>query len=128
MAPGIVALVLSVILATADPYAAAECFVRAGWRLVFATPAEEGDPLTCVQLADAEVMLGVDTPAFLAPEGREHRGAGVEVYLRVPPEALDGIYASHLREGRVVTPLQDQPWGERGFHAVIEGYRFLVAA
>jgi len=47
-------------------------------------------------------MLGVDDPRFLDPAARDHRGAGIELYIRL----LDG---------------------ERAFHAVILGYRFLIA-
>jgi hypothetical protein len=43
---------LTPILATDDPYEAAAVFVRAGWSLIFQTPADSDDPLTIVELAD----------------------------------------------------------------------------
>jgi hypothetical protein len=49
---------LTPILATDDPYQAAAVFVKAGWSLVFQTPQNSGDPLTCVALAEARLMLG----------------------------------------------------------------------
>jgi len=35
---------------------------------------------------------------------------------------------AHRRHAESVTDLADQPWGERAFHAVLLGYRFLIAA
>ena len=49
---------LTPILATDDPYEAAAVFVKAGWSLVFQTPRDSGDPLACVALAGAQLMLG----------------------------------------------------------------------
>ena len=46
------------ILATDDPYAAAAAFTDSGWSLAFSTPPDSGDPLACVGLAGAQVMLG----------------------------------------------------------------------
>ena len=56
---------LTQILATDDPYQAATIFVRAGWNLIFQTPADSDDPLTCVGLAGARLMLGTSLPRFL---------------------------------------------------------------
>ena len=79
---------LTPILATDDPYEAAAVFVTAGWSLVLQTPRDSGDPLACVALAGAQLMLGTSLPKFLPAESR----------------------------------------GERAFHAVLLGYRFLIAA
>jgi len=120
--------VLTPILATNDPYEAAAVFVEAGWALVFQTPPDSGDPLTCVALAGAQVMLGTSVPEFLPAESRAHKGAGVEFHLTVPDADIDGVYEAHRRHAESVTELIDQLWGERAFHAVLLGYRFLIAA
>lgn len=119
---------LTPILATDDPYRAAEVFVEAGWTLVFQTPPDSGDPLACVALADAQVMLGTSLPQFLPAESRPHKGAGVEFHLTVPGDDITGVYEAHQRHAESVTSLDRQPWGELAFHAVLLGYRFLIAA
>lgn len=118
---------LTPILATDDPYRAAEAFVAAGWSLIFQTPADSGDPLSCVALADAQVMLGTSDPAFLAPASRDHKGAGIEFHITVPAAKIDAIYAAHRARADSTTELRVQQWGERAFHAVLLGYRFLIA-
>jgi len=35
---------------------------------------------------------------------------------------------AHRRHAESVTELADQPWGQRAFHAVLLGYRFVIAA
>ncbi|HYY88360.1 MAG TPA: VOC family protein [Chloroflexota bacterium] len=124
-----VSAVLSVILSCDDPYAIAELFVeRLGWRLVFATPRESEDRLACVALGDAEVMLGTAEEQFLPAAARAHRGAGVEMYVRLPAsDDIAKIYARHLAAGVVTRELSRREWGELAFHAEIDGYRFLVA-
>ena len=119
---------LSVILACDDPYAAADLYTeRLGWRLVFATPRESGDPLACVALGDAEVMLGTAEEQFLPAVSRAHRGAGVTVYVRLPAgEDIAAVHDRHAAAGVVTTPLSIRPWGVLAFNAVIDGYRFLV--
>lgn len=119
---------LTPILATDDPYVAAAAFTDAGWSLVFKTPPDSGDPLACVGLAGAEVMLGTSLPQFLADESREHKGAGVEFHVTVPASEIDGIHAAHKAHADSTTDVVVQPWGERAFHAVLLGYRFLIAA
>ena len=121
---------LSVFLACDDLYASAKFFAEAlGWELRFATPPDSGDPLACVRLGDAEIMLGPAEERWLAAASRDHRGAGVTVYVRLGPEHdIAVIYAKHLNAGVITGELADRPWGERAFDAVIEGYRFLIAA
>ena len=119
---------LTPILATDDPYEAAAVFVNAGWSLVFRTPADSGDPLACVALAGARLMLGTSLPEFLPAESRAHKGAGVEFHVTVPDADIDAVYEAHRRHAGSVTELTEQPWGERAFHAVLLGYRFLIAA
>lgn len=119
---------LTPILATDEPYKAAAVFVRAGWSLVFQTPPDSGDPLACVALAGAQLMLGTSLPQFLPAESRAHKGAGVEFHITVPDEDLDPIYETHRQHAESVTDLAVQPWGERAFHAVLLGYRLLIAA
>lgn len=114
---------LTPILATPDPYRAAEEFTRNGWTLLFATPEDSGDPLACVGLRDAQVLLGVDTEAFLPAAARDHRGAGVQLYVEVPAPDLDHIHAAHQAAG----PVQERPWGVRAFTVTLAGYSFMVA-
>ena len=119
---------LTPILATDDPYQAASRFVAAGWSLIFQTPPDSGDPLACVGLAGAQVMLGTSLPRFLAPDARPYKGAGVEFHVGVPAAEIDAVFAAHRGQAESVTDLVAQPWGERAFHAVLGGYRFLIAA
>lgn len=119
---------LTPILATDDPYQAAEVFVKVGWSLVFQTPRDSGDPLACVALAGARLMLGTSLPQFLPTESRAHKGAGVEFHLTVPSEDIGAVYEAHRQHAESVTGLALQPWGEQAFHAVMLGYRFLIAA
>jgi uncharacterized glyoxalase superfamily protein PhnB len=81
--------------------------------------------MACVALGDAEVMLGTAEEQYLPTASRDHRGAGVTVYIRV--DAIDGIWVRHEAAGVITTPLSELPWGERAFDAVIAGYRFLIA-
>ena len=101
---------LTPILATDDPYEAAAVFMKAGWSLVFQTPPDSGDPLACVALAGAQVMLGTSAPEFLLPESRAHKGAGVEFHVTVPSADIGAIYQAHGRHAESVTELADQPW------------------
>jgi hypothetical protein len=120
--------VLTPILATDDPYEAAAILVKAGWSLVFQTPPESGDPLACVALAGAQLMLGTSPQEFLPAESRAHKGAGVEFHVTVPDADIGAVYEAHRRHAESVTELAVQPWGEQAFHAVLFGYRFLIAA
>jgi hypothetical protein len=120
--------VLTPILATDDPYQAAEVFVRAGWSLIFRTSPDSGDPLTCVGLAGGRLMLGTSGPEFLPAESRPYRGAGVEFHLTVPQDDIDAVFEAHRLHADSVTDLAPQPWGELAFHAVVLGYNFLIAA
>jgi hypothetical protein len=119
---------LSVILACDDPYETADLFTEnLGWTLAFASPPDCGDPLACVSLGDAEVMLGVADERSLAAGSRDHRGAGVEIYLRLPTsEDIAEVHRRHTDAGVVTKPLATRPWGEQAFNAVIAGYRFLI--
>jgi catechol 2,3-dioxygenase-like lactoylglutathione lyase family enzyme len=119
---------LSVILACDDPYVTANLYTeRLGWRLVFTTPRDSGDPLACVALGDAEVMLGIADERFLPAAARAHRGAGVSIYVQLPgDEDISAIHDRHAAAGVVTTPLSRRPWGELAFNAVIDGYGFLV--
>jgi uncharacterized glyoxalase superfamily protein PhnB len=120
---------LSVFLACDDPYEIADLYVRRlGWRLVFATPEGSGDRMALVELGDAQVRLGTADERFLPARSREHRGAGVTVYVRLPPaQDICAVHARHAAAGVVTTPLTARPWGEQAFDAVIDGYRFLIA-
>ncbi|MEV4755676.1 hypothetical protein AB0J86_11275 [Micromonospora sp. NPDC049559] len=119
----------SVILACDDPYRTADIFVtRLGWRLVFATPADSDDRLACVELGDAQVMLGTAEEEFLPGAARPYRGAGVEVYIRLPESIeIDEVHRRHAAGNVVTRPLARREWGEVAFHFEVDGYRFLVA-
>jgi catechol 2,3-dioxygenase-like lactoylglutathione lyase family enzyme len=121
--------VLSVFLACDDPYAAADFMTeRLGWRLVFATPRDSDDRLACVALGDAEVMLGTAAEEFLPVVSRQHRGAGVTVYVRLPAtEDIAVVHERHAGGGVVTGQLGLRPWGEHAFDAVICGYKYLIS-
>jgi hypothetical protein len=93
--------VLTPILATDDLYEAATVFVEAGWSVVFQTPPESGDPLACVALAGAQVMLGTSLPEFLPAGSRAHKGAGVEFHVTVPRADIGAIYEAHPPARRI---------------------------
>lgn len=120
---------LSVFLACDDPYESAKFFNETlGWELKFSTPHDSGDPLACVSLGDAEIMLGPAGECWLPTASADHRGAGVTVYVRLgAAHDIAAIYAKHAKAGVTTSVVADRPWGERAFDAVIEGYRFLIA-
>jgi len=73
-------------------------------------------------------MLGTADERFLPSAARALRGAGVEVYVRLPAAVdIEAVHARHAAAGVVTQPLRIQQWGERAFHAGIVGYRFLIA-
>lgn len=114
------------ILATADPYAAAQDFVKAGWTLDFSNPAQDGDPLTGVSLYDNHLLLGTMEERYVSKLSVPYIGAGVVLYIMVPWEALDGVYAGHANF--FPTELSLMPWGDRAFEVSIQGYRLMIAA
>jgi hypothetical protein len=120
--------VLTPILATDDPYQAAADFVKAGWSLIFQTPRDSGDPARLRRPgrcpADARHLIAA-VPARPKPRAQGRR---VEFHLTVPSEDIEAVHDAHLRHAESVTDLAQQPWGERAFHAVLLGYRFLIAA
>lgn len=116
------------MLATDDPYQAAAAFVRAGWTPVFETPRDSGDPLACVALGGAQVMLGTAEEKFLPSQSRPHKGAGVVFHVTVPAAEIGAVCAAHLAHADSATELATRPWGEEAFNAVLLGYRFLIAA
>ena len=46
----------------------------------------------------------------------------------MPSADIGAVYEAHRSHAESVTGLADQPWGEQAFHAVLCGYRFLIAA
>jgi len=121
--------VLSVFLACDDPYQTARQMTeQLGWRLEFATPPDSDDKTAVVSLGGAAVRLGTADEQWLAADARDHRGAGVTVYVRLPPtEDIAAVHGRHEAGGVVTRPLGQRPWGELAFDAVIAGYRFLIA-
>jgi catechol 2,3-dioxygenase-like lactoylglutathione lyase family enzyme len=122
--------VLSFFLACDDLYESARFFTGAlGWRQVFATPPDSGDPIACVSLGDAQILLGTAEERWLPAASREHRGAGVTLYLTLGAgDDIDAIWERHAAAGVTTTGLTLRPWGERAFTALIAGCRFLIAA
>lgn len=119
---------ISVILATEDPYRAKDEFLKAGWEMVFETPRESNDNLACVIIGDSKVMLGIDSPEFLPKEAKGHRGAGVDIYIEfASKDEIEIAYRNHLKAGFVTEKLSHKPWGAYAFHAKICGYSFLFA-
>jgi uncharacterized glyoxalase superfamily protein PhnB len=122
--------VLSIFLACDDPYETAQVMTeQLGWRLEFATPRDSDDRLACVSLNDdAQVMLGIADEKYLPAASRQHRGAGVTVYIRLPEtEDIAIVHERHAAGGVVTQPLSQRPWGELAFDAVIAGYKFLIS-
>jgi len=99
-----------------------------GWRLEFATPADSDDKVACISLSDdAQVMLSTADEQYLPAASRLHRGAGVTVYIRLPPTTdIVALHERHAAGGVVTQSLSQRPWGEVAFDAVIAGYRFLI--
>jgi uncharacterized glyoxalase superfamily protein PhnB len=120
--------VLSVFLACDDPYQTARLMTdQLGWRLEFATPADSDDRLACVSLGGAQVMLGTAEERWLPAASRQHRGAGVTVYVRLPQtNDIAAVHERHAAGGVVTQALSQRPFGELAFDAVIAGYRFLI--
>jgi uncharacterized glyoxalase superfamily protein PhnB len=121
--------VLSVFLACDDPYTTARFMTETlGWKLDFSAPADSGDPMACVSLSGAQVRLGPADERWLAAASRDHRGAGVTVYIRLPEtDDITHVHERHAAGGVVTRSLEQRPWGELAFDAVIAGYRFLIA-
>jgi hypothetical protein len=118
-------MMLRPILATSNPYEAAEEFVQAGWSLDFSTPPDSGDPLCQVSLCDCKVLLG--TTEGYVPEGAEaFVGTGVVFYINVPEDKIRIIYENHLP--LQPTAISKQPWGDIAFQVAIHGYKFMIAA
>ena len=113
------------ILATSDPYAAAQSFCRAGWQIDFTEP-EGSDPLCGVSLFGSRFLLGTMEETYVPAAARGFVGAGVVFYIGVAPEAFNALYESH-RPFSATEPVL-RPWGDTTFSAVIEGYRFMIAA
>lgn len=115
---------LTSILATSDPYVAADEFADNGWTRAYATPKDSDDPLAVVELYGAQVMLGVDSEEFLPVDARAHRGAGVQFYVEVPADVIVAVHAAHRDPG----PIEQRPWGVRSFVVRLAEYSFMIAA
>ncbi len=120
---------LSVFLACDNPHeTAAQMTEQLGWHFEFATPGDSQDKLVCVSLGGAQVRLGTADERFLPAGSRDHRGAGVTIYIRLrATDDITTVHARHAAAGVVTAPLSQRPWGELAFDAVIAGYRFLIA-
>jgi hypothetical protein len=79
--------------------------------------------MAVVELHGGQVMLGVDSEQFLPAEARDLRGAGVQLYVEVPADAIDDVHAAHQNPG----PIAQRPWGVRSFVVELAGYNFMIA-
>jgi hypothetical protein len=111
------------MIPTTDPYTAADIFVSCGWSLEFATDPDSDDRMAVMSLADNTVMLGVAVPPFVEPEALPHLGAGTAFHCSVPAADLERIHDAH--QAQQPTPLETQPWGERGFQVTVCNFRFM---
>lgn len=85
---------LSVFLSCDEPYRTAAAMTgEPGWTQEFATPADSDDKLVIVSLEGARVMLSTADEQWLPAASRDHCGAGVTLYLSLPPSA--DIRAEH---------------------------------
>lgn len=114
---------LTPILATSDPYVAADEFANNGWACAYATPKDSDDPLAVVELYGAQLMLGVDSEQFLAVDARAYRGAGVQFYVEVPADVIVAVHAAHRDPG----PIEQRPWGVQSFVVRLAEYNFMIA-
>jgi uncharacterized glyoxalase superfamily protein PhnB len=81
-----------------------------------------------VQLGNAEILLG--TIDFVAPEDREKRGIGIQIYIEVPKELdMDFVYQRAKSSGANITrEIETRDWGERTFSVKdIDGYHLMLA-
>lgn len=61
-------------------------------------------------LGDEEVMLGTADEEYLRAASRQHRGAGVTVYIRLPAALdIETVHARHAAAGVVTRPLAQRP-------------------
>lgn len=119
---------LSVILATRNPYEAKEEFLKAGWKLSFQTPENSDDRLVIVSLGDSRVMLGIDTPEFLPEDATRFKGAGIDIYVELDDSIDIGrVFQNHSAAGLATDRLEQKPSGVNAFHAKICGYSFFFA-
>jgi uncharacterized glyoxalase superfamily protein PhnB len=85
-----------------------------GWTQDFATPEDSGDKLVAVSLDGARVMLGPADERWLPPASRDHRGAGVTVFIELSSAAdIDAIHDKHAAGGVVTVAPSDRPFGAR---------------
>jgi len=114
------------IIATRNPYNAAEEFKKCGWSIDFQTPKDGDDPLTGVSLCGNEVLLGTMEEKYISIEATPYVGTGVEIHIVIPADKIQEVYSNHL----CINPstLEIQAWGEIGFSFHLQGYRFMIIA
>ena len=114
------------ILATKNPYDAANEFEKAGWKIDFSNPPESGDPLVGVSLCGNQLLLGTMEEKYVNQDAISYIGTGIELYITVPASKIDMIHKGHTIF--YPTELINQPWGETTFEVKILGYKFMIAA
>lgn len=122
---------LSPILACVDIDRAISYYTdKLGFSCGFTMPGDDGKTsFASVKLGDAEILLGV-LDGFVAPEDRDRRGIGVQIYVMVPDEIdITALYDRARESGADITrTIQDREWGERAFNARdLDGYNLMFA-
>jgi uncharacterized glyoxalase superfamily protein PhnB len=122
---------LSPILAVADIDASIAFYTRAlGFEHGFSMPDDTGSvSLASVRLGDAEIMLGL-ADAFVAPEYRNLRGIGVQVYIELPDDIdIEVLYQQALDNAVNITePITERAWGDHAFTILDpDGYNLMFA-
>ena len=114
------------IIATKNPYDAAEDFRKCGWKIDFQTPKDGNDPLSGVSLYGNTVLLGTMDEKYVNAEAASYIGTGVEIHIVIPAESIHEAFNNHLHLNP--SKLELQSWGETGFLFNIQGYHFMVIA
>jgi len=114
------------IIATKNPYVAAEEFEKCGWNIDFQTPQDGDDPLAGVSLYGNEILLGTMEEKYVSIDAAPFVGAGIEIHILIHEENIQAVYNKHL----CLSPskLEMQFWGELGFRVQLQGYWFMIIA
>ena len=114
------------ILATENPYEAAQKFQSCGWHIDFQTPPGSKDPLAGVSIYGNELLLGTMEEKYVDKNARPYIGAGVEIHILIPHQFIHEVYRNHLHLNP--SELKKQSWSETGFKFTLLGYRFMFLA
>jgi len=83
---------------------------------------------TTLGVEHGSARLILDLTADPAKEIGDRPGQGITLYMIFDGTDIDAYYAGVKDRARVVSPIQDKPWGDRVFTvADPDGYRISVA-